>query len=177
LIKNIKKEEGHCLVNFNQFKMKHFSTLLFVAILILSPSCKNIRERGLFGKKAKALEMIKAQQDSIRVADSLKRVENRLRAIEEARLDSIRLAEEEKQAYEARNKFNIIVGSFIIPEYANAWAEEYRKRGYDARLIKMDDSKFELVVAESYDRFSKAVERLEQFQDTVDIDTWLYVKK
>ena len=157
--------------------MKHFLTLLFIAVLILSPSCKNIRERGLFGKKGKALEILKAQQDSIRVADSLKRVENRLRALEEARMDSIRLAEEERQAFEARNKYNIIVGSFVIPENANAWAENYRKQGYDARVIKMDNSKFELVVAESYERFSKAAERLEQFQDTVDIDTWLYIKK
>jgi hypothetical protein len=121
--------------------------------------------------------MLKARQDSIRVADSLKRVENRLRALEEARLDSIRVAEEERQAYEARNKYNIIVGAFVIQENANAWANEYRKLGYDTRVIKMDNSKFDLVVAESYERFSKAIKRLEQFQDTVDIDTWLYVKK
>jgi hypothetical protein len=157
--------------------MRHFSIIFFLAVLVLTPSCKNIRERGLFGKKAKTLEMLKAQQDSVRVADSLKKVENRLKAIEEARLDSIRLAEEERAAYEARNKFNIIVGSFITPEFAKAWAEEYRKQGYDTKVIKMADSNFELVVAESYDRFSKAVERLNQFQDTVDIDTWLYVSK
>jgi hypothetical protein len=157
--------------------MKQFSTILFIALLILSPSCKQIRERGLFGKKAKTLEMLKAQQDSIRVADSLKRVENRLKAIEEARLDSIMLAEEERQAYEARNKFNIVVGSFVVPENAKSWAEEYRKMGYDTRIVRMADSKYDLVVAESYERFSKAVQRLEQFQDTVDINTWLYIKK
>jgi hypothetical protein len=157
--------------------MRHFSTIFFVALLILSPSCKNIKERGLFGKKAKTLEMLKAQQNSIRVADSLKIVENRLKAIEEARLDSLLQAEQERAAYEARNKFNIIVGSFVTPEYAQAWAEGYRKQGYDTKIIRMTDSKFELVVAESYDRFSKAVERLNQFQDTVDVDSWLYVKK
>jgi hypothetical protein len=157
--------------------MRHFLIIFIAALLILTPSCKKIKERGLFGKKAKTLEMLKAQQDSIRVADSLKRVENRIRAIEEARLDSILRAEQEKEAYEVRNKFNIIVGSFVTPEFAKAWAEEYRKQGYDTKIIKMADSKFELVVAESYDRFSKAVERLNQFQDTVDIDTWLYVNK
>jgi hypothetical protein len=157
--------------------MRHFLIILIGALLILSPSCKKIKERGLSGKKAKTLEMLKVQQDSIRVADSLKRVENRLRAIEEARLDSIRLAEQERAAYEARNRFNIVVGSFVTPEFAKAWAEEYRKQGYDTKIIKMTDSKFELVVAESYDRFSKAVERLNQFQDTVDINSWLYVKK
>jgi len=148
-----------------------------VFLLILAPSCKKIKERGLFGKKGKTLDMLKAQQDSIRVADSLKKVEIRIRAIEEARLDSILQAEQEKAAYQARNKFNIIVGSFVTPEFAQAWAEEYRKQGYDTKVIRMPDSKFELVVAESYDRLSKAMQRLSQFQDTVDIDSWLYISK
>ena len=146
-------------------------------LLVLAPSCRKIKERGLFGKKGKTLEMLRAQQDSIRVADSIKRVENRIRAMEEARLDSILQAEQEKAAYAARNRFNIIVGSFVTPEFAQAWAEEYRKQGYDTKVIRMPDSKFELVVAESYDRFSKAMQRLTQFQDTVDIDSWLYVSK
>jgi predicted Holliday junction resolvase-like endonuclease len=158
--------------------MRHLITILFLLFLVLFPSCKNIRERGLFGKKAKTLEMLRAEQTRIRVADSLKRIENRLKAIEEARLDSLRMAAEEEQAaFEAINKFNIVVGSFITPEYAQAWAEEYRKQGYDTRIIKMTGSRFELVVAESYDRFSKAVERLNEFQTTVDIDSWLYVHK
>lgn len=157
--------------------MRHFPIICIVLLLILSPSCKKIKERGLFGKKAKTLEMLMVQQDSIRVADSLKRVENRIRAVEEARLDSILQAEQEKAAYEARNRFNIIVGSFVTPEFAQAWAEEYRKQGYDSKVIRMANSKFELVVAESYDNFSKAVQRLDQFQDTVDIDSWLYVNK
>jgi len=157
--------------------MRHFSIVFITMLLILSPSCKNIRERGLFGKKAKTLEMLRAQQDSIRVADSLKRVENRLRAIEEARLDSLILAEQERTANEARNKYNIVVGSFLTPEFAQGWAEEYRKQGYDSKIIRMAGSQFDLVVAESYDRFSKAMERLDAFQDTVDIDTWLYINK
>ncbi len=157
--------------------MRQFSIVLITLLLILSPSCKNIRERGLFGKKAKTLEMLRAQQDSIRVADSLKRAENRLRAIEEARLDSLIQAEQERAANEARNKYNIVVGSFLTPEFAKAWAEEYRKQGYETRIVRMDDSQFDLVVAESYDRFSKAMERLDAFQDTVDIDAWLYIFK
>ena len=157
--------------------MRQFSIVLITLLLILSPSCKNIRERGLFGRKAKTLEMLRAQQDSIRVADSLKRAENRLRAIEEARLDSLIQAEQERAAKEARNKYNIIVGSFLTPEFARLWAEEYRKQGYDTRIVRMDGSQFDLVVAESYDRFSKAMERLDAFQDTVDIDAWLYIFK
>ena len=157
--------------------MRQISIVLITLLLVFFPSCKNIRERGLFGKKAKTLEMLRAQQDNIRVADSLKRVENRLRAIEEARLDSLIQAEQERTAYESRNKYNIVVGSFLTPEFAQAWAEEYRKQGYDSKIVRMDEGQFDLVVAESYDRFSKAMERLDAFQDTVDIDTWLYINK
>jgi len=95
--------------------MRQISIVLITLLLVFFPSCKNIRERGLFGKKAKTLEILRAQQDSIRVADSLKRVENRLRAIEEARLDSLIQAEQERAADEARNKYNIIVGSVLTP--------------------------------------------------------------
>jgi len=157
--------------------MKHYVIVFLAILLILPVSCKKIQERGLFGKKAKTLEMLLAQQDSIRVADSILRVENRLRAVEEARLDSLIRAEQEKAAYEARPKYNIVVGSFITPEYAKAWAEEYRKMGYDPQIIRMTESRFDLVVAESHEQYSMAVRRLEQFHDTVEIDAWLYVRR
>ena len=34
------------------------------------------------------------------------------------------------------SKYNIIVGSFITPEYAKGLAEDYRKQGYDSKIIK-----------------------------------------
>ena len=157
--------------------MRLLSSLLLIAFLVVLPSCKNIRERGLFGKKAKTLAMLKAQQDAIRRADSLKIIQNRIAALEEVRLDSIRMAEEEKLSWEARYKYNLIVGSFITPEYARAWAEEYRNMGYDPQIIRGNNSRFEFVAVESHESFSKAVTRLHQFQDTVNIDTWMYVQK
>jgi len=155
--------------------MRHFLVLILITFLTLLPSCKFLREKGLFNKKARTLAILKAQQDSIRVADSIKKVQARLLAIEQARLDSMRLAEEEKM--NLASKYNIIVGSFITPEYAKAWAEEYRTRGYDPKIFKMEGSRFELVSAESHESLRKAITRLEQFQDTVQIDTWLYIKK
>jgi len=136
-----------------------------------------VRENGLFGRKGKKLAVLLAQQDSIRVADSLKRVQNRLKAMEEARLDSIKLAEEERMLLETRQKYNIVVGSFLNHDNAVKWLEEYRNQGFDPEIIQMHDSGFELVVAESFERFSTAAVRLDYFQDEIDIDSWLFIRK
>ena len=49
-------------------------------------------------KKDRTLERLRAEQDSIRVADSIRKVQESLLAIENAKLDSIRLKEEAQQA-------------------------------------------------------------------------------
>ena len=90
--------------------MRQITVFLLAVLLVLPVSCKKIKQNGLFGKKARKLEILLAQQDSIRVADSIKRAENRQKAIEEARLDSLLRAEQEKAAYEAQmKKYNIVV--------------------------------------------------------------------
>ena len=157
--------------------MRHFSVIVVIVLLIVFPSCKFLRSKGLFNKKADVLAEWQAKQDSTRIADSIKQVQTQLLAIEIARLDSVRQAEEEMLVVENRFRYKIIVGSFITPQYAIDYAEFYRAQGYDAKIIKMEGTRFELVEAEAHESFSKAVERLYQFQDTVDIDTWMYIKK
>jgi hypothetical protein len=120
------------------------------------------------------MALMKAQADSMRVADSLVKVRNILKDL---RADSARKADEVRLAMEANHKFNIIVGSFVTPEYAKLYAEGLRKEGYDPKIIQDVGSKFQLVSAESFDSFRKAAKRLEQFQDTVQIEAWMYVKK
>lgn len=157
--------------------MRHLSVILVIGLLIVLPSCKYFKAGGLFGKKARTMAILKAQEDSIRVADSLQKIKEHLMAKENAKLDSIRQAEEARLAMESKHKFNIIVGSFITSKYAEGLTEEYRKQGYDPKIIKMVGSKFELVSIEGYDSFGKAVSRLKQFQDTVQFESWMYIKK
>jgi hypothetical protein len=157
--------------------MRHLTALLVIILLIVLPSCKYFKAKRLFGKKADTMAVWQAKQDSIHVADSLKKIQDRLQSIENARLDSIKRAEDELRAWEMKYKYNIIVGSFITPEYARGHAENYRMRGYDARVIKMADSRFELVSAEAHESFRKAVARLAEFQDTVEMDAWMYIIK
>jgi phosphotransferase system IIB component len=157
--------------------MRHLSVILLIGLLAVLPSCKYFKGGGLFGKKARTMAIMKAQEDNIRRADSLQKVKDQMAAIENARTDSLKNAEEARQALESNHKYNIIVGSFITPEYAKSFSEEYRKQGYDPKIIKSQGSRFELVSAEGHESLGKAVSRLRQFQDTVQIEAWLYVKK
>jgi len=103
------------------------------------------------------------------------KLQERMYAIENARIDSLRIAEE--NALELKNKYNIIVGAFITPEYAVALNEDYKQKGYNSGIIKVEGSRFELVSAETHESFRRAVARLNQFQDTVEIYSWIYIKK
>ncbi len=157
--------------------MRHLTALILVLMLVALPGCKYFKGKKLFGKKVDTMVVWQARQDSIRVADSIKKVQERLKAIEEARLDSIRLAEEQK-AWELKHKYNIIVGSFITPQYARDYAEKFRNDGYgDVRIIKMKGGRFELVSAEAHESFRTAVSRLQHYQANIEIGAWMYVVK
>lgn len=150
--------------------MRHLPIILLLGIMIALPSCKYFKK----GEKIRAAALLKAQADSMRVADSLQKVQNLLM---EQRADSARKADETRLALVANHKFNIIVGSFMSPEYAKNYADGYKKEGYDPKIIRMEGSKFQLVSVESFDSFTTAAKRLGQFQDTVQFEAWLYVKK
>lgn len=156
--------------------MRLLSAIILVVILGILPSCKYFKGEGLFGRKALKSAVLKAQEDSTRVADSLKVIQDQLLAIENEKLDA-RKADAEKLLMEGKYKYNIIVGSFITPENAIGYAEVYKKLGYDSKIIRLEGNRFELVSAEGYENFSQALVRLQQFQDTVEIDSWLYIKE
>jgi hypothetical protein len=157
--------------------MRHLSLFIFIVLIVIFPSCKYFKGGGLFGRKADTMDVWQVRQDSIMVADSIRKVQDRLMALENAKLDSVRKADEERMAWESKYRYNIIVGSFITPEYSKGLAAVYKNNGYDSRILKLEGSRFELVSAEAHDSFRKAVSRLKEFQDTVEIDAWLYIKK
>ena len=156
--------------------MRQLSAAALILLLAVAPSCDFFRNRSMFGKKARTLAALRAQQDSIRVADSIHNAQEHLLALENAKLDSIRMSEEARQALEQKDKYNIIVGSFITPEFAKSFSDEFRQEGYDTKIIKMEGSDFELVSAESHENLRTAISRLQQFQDTVAFDAWLYIR-
>lgn len=157
--------------------MRQIAVFLTIMMLATAPSCKWLKDKGIIGKKERALAALMAQQDSIRVADSIRKAQERLLAIEMARLDSIRVAEEEQARVKDENRYNIIVGSFKTPEYARSYSDEFTSRGYNVKILKLEGTQFEMVAAEGHQDFRTAVERLRRFQDTVAFDAWLYILK
>lgn len=155
--------------------MKQLAGFIIIIILATAPSCNWLRKKGIIGKKAALEAAMKQKQDSIRVADSIRKEQEYLLQKENARLDSIRNEEQQKLEWESKYKYNIIVGSFITPEYARNFSAEFASKGYKSRLIKLEGTQFEMVSAESHDNFRTAVARLKQFQDTVAYDAWLYI--
>jgi len=148
-----------------------------IIILLIFPSCKFIKKKGWFGTgKADTLVVWQARQDSIRLVEA-KRVElDRIKAVEQARIDSLLLIEEERLAFEARFRFYIIVGSFLTPEFAQDHLNYYRSMGYDATIIDGPEAKFKFVSAEIHESVGKALNRLVQYQDTVEFEAWLFTR-
>lgn len=150
--------------------MKHLSAIIFLGLILGLPSCKFFNKR----ENAKTIAALLAQKDSIRVADSLRTVHEQLLALENAKLEEARKADE---LLALNSKYNIIVGSFKTPAYAKLLAGEYTKKGYKPTIIKMEGSTFELVSAEGFASLSKAFTSLKEFQNSIEFNAWIYVKK
>jgi hypothetical protein len=157
--------------------MRQLAVFTFIMLLVVLPSCKFLREKGFLGRKADTMAVWQAKQDSIRVADSIRKVQDQLLAIENARLDSVRKVDQERMEWESRFRYNIILGSFITPEYARRFSADLSQKGYKTRIMKLEGTKFEMVSAEAHESFRNAAARLKQFQDTIAVDAWLYIVK
>jgi hypothetical protein len=149
--------------------MRHLSAIIFIGLLVALPSCNSGGK-----EKAKTMAAMQAKMDSTRVADSIRTVQEQLMALENAKLEEARKAEE---LLALNNKYNIIVGSFKTPKYAVDLADVYRKKGYNPTIIKMQGSTFELVSAEAHPSLSKASASLREFQKSIEFNAWIYIKK
>lgn len=154
--------------------MRQLAVFVLIMLLVVLPSCKFLREKGLFGRKADTMAVWQAKVRNMRVADSIRKAQDKLLALEN-KLDSVKNAEQDRGVWESKNRYNIILGSFVTPEYARNFSADLSQKGYKTRIIKLEGTKFEMVSAEAHESFRNAVSRLRQFQDTVSIDAWLYI--
>ncbi len=145
-------------------------------VLLLLPSCNFVKKKGWFGTGRAAEAAMQIRMDSIRVADSLARVRAAELELEreQAIQDSLLMLEEEMNYYAYQYRYHIIVGSFITPEYALDHSDFYSSMGYQTQIIEGING-FDLVSAMGLDDYSQSLYQLENFKDTVDIESWLYI--
>lgn len=144
-----------------------------VGMIVLTPSCKFIKAHNPFNKKEKEMA-IQRQIDSIRVADSLRNVAIEIK--QKAVNDSL-AALEAVRSYEDSFRYHVIIGSFVTPEYATAYADFYSRRGVKTEIIDMVNSRFKLVSASASGSLTEACKSLKAIRDTIEFESWVYVKQ
>ena len=165
------------------YYFKRCLLVIFIILLLLFfPARKFLRENGFFVFRNKTLKeaLLWAQQDSIRVADSLKRIDIETKVVEEIRQDSLVKSDKEKHPVFAGNisdTYFIIVGSFTNPESAKLKAGNYRSLGYKTSIISSTNRngiKVELVSVKTFNNINEAVRYLREFQRKFDHKAWIY---
>ena len=153
--------------------MKRLITVLMAAMLLLTPSCKFIKDNNPFGRKARQAEALQKQQEAFHRADSIK-VANELMAQEEARqAELVRIAQQEAEE-KARENYHLIVGSFLTPDYAASWLTHCKDMGYNAKIVAIDGGRWNLVSADSYQTARDAWNALPSFLNTFEAGAWVY---
>ena len=156
-----------------------------ILLLMFFPALMFLRKYrfSFFENKVRKEALLWAYQDSIRVADSLKRIKIESNLPQNKQQDStVKLNKEESPslAGDIRDTYYIIAGSFTDPENARLTAGKYRKQGYKTRIIGMTDQngiKTELVSVKTFNNLNDAASYLKEFKSKFDPKAWIYSKK
>ena len=154
--------------------MKRLITVLLACMLLLTPSCKFMKSINPFGKKEREAEAIRKQQEAFRIADSIKVAAEQAAREKERQAEIARLAQQEAMEL---SRYNIIVGSFLTPEYADGWLDHVTKLGYDAKIVEMDGGRWRLVSVNSYETLKDAWNALPRYQTEVQGDAWIFKRE
>jgi SPOR domain len=173
------------LDNFRYHFKRGLPFIFTILILLFLPALMFLRKNGFvfFEKKVRKEALLWTHQDSIRVADSLKRIKIESVAPGNKQQDSkVKPVKEENplKATEIESTYFIIAGSFTNSENASLVAEKYRSRGYKTSIISMTNRngiKTELVSVKSFNNLNEATRYLREFKIKFDPEAWIYTKK
>jgi hypothetical protein len=171
--------------NFMYYFKRYLLAIFIIILLLFFPARRFLRQNGffLFDKKTLKEALLWARKDSVRVADSLKRIKIKSSvAVDKQQDSSARFDKEEDPVFagDIRDTYYIIAGSFTNPENARLAAGKYRSRGYKTSIISMTNRngmKAELVSVNTFNNFNAAARYLREFQIKFDSKAWIYSKK
>jgi hypothetical protein len=171
--------------NSTSYFKRYLIVIFIILLLLFFPARSFLRKNGLFIFSEKNLKesLLWAHQDSIRVADSLKRIKIESSPTIDKQVDSpVKSDKEEIPVFSKASgqTYYIITGSFSNHENARAAAEKYHKLGYKTSFISTTNRntlKIELMSIKSFNNLNEAVRYLEEFRSKFDPAAWIYSKK
>jgi cell division protein FtsN len=148
--------------------MKRIILPLLLLALIAS-GCKFFK--GKSGKDVDSTAILQAKQDSINRVEAQK-IEMARAAREQAIQDSLRRVQE----YNAKFRYNIIVGSFKVPTNADSWQMQVEKMGFKNTKIVQSSNGFRMVSIGAYESYSKAFNQINKINEGLaePIEMWIY---
>jgi hypothetical protein len=170
--------------NFMYYFKRYLLAIFIIILLLFFPARRFLRQNGffLFDKKTLNEALLWARKDSIRVADSLKRIYIESNVPDDKQQDSFVKSDKENPvlAGDIRDTYYIIAGSFANHENARLAAGKYRSRGYKTSIINTTNRngiKAELVSVKTFNNYNEAVRYLKEFKSKLDPEAWIYSKK
>lgn len=163
------------------FNKSYLPLIILASVLLFLSSCKDIQSQRLIGRRSLKKALFWAQQDSIRVSDSLKSAAVIEGAIDDAVQDSSGISEDVLPTEEGtKNQYYIIVGTYANSDNANAVASQFRAKGYQTSILRSNNNLGDLlnmVSIESFANYEEALNYLNQIRSKVDSTVWLYRRK
>jgi hypothetical protein len=152
-------------------------TLLFIVTILLVAGCKYFEEKRLFSKKVDTLINYAAEMDkSIEVDTEAIQPETTAVGMQ-AEMPDIREEETYKSPYTGpANKYYVITGCFMIPEFAERYAEKMRSMGYTTEILLRDDG-FHMVSVGSFGDLRASLDNLGSVRADITPKAWVYKKR
>lgn len=152
--------------------------LLYVVIAMLITGCKYFEEKRLFSKKVDTLINYAEELDKSAEIDSAEIQSEMEPVVTETDLSVDSEEEMDKPEFpESGNRYHIITGCFMMPHFAESYAEKMQNMGYQAEIIHRYDG-FNMVSVRSFNDLSASKSELRTVRsDPSTAKAWIYEKK
>lgn len=168
----------YILKRFKCHRNIKLTSIVLISFLLIFSSCRNIIDNRLFRRRSLKKAEQWAKEDSIRVADSLKRTLTIGDLTEGSIQDSLDFPEDEWLIGEGtKNQYCIIVGSYTEAENAVQVAEQFKSRGYQPSIVTRKNSHritFFMVSLKNFNDLEEAEKYKNEVQSQVLSSAWLY---
>jgi hypothetical protein len=151
--------------------------LLFIVVMILISGCKYFEEKRLFSKKVDTLINYAAEMNkSLEVDTTTIQAEAAVVSPQEE-LPNVTGNDIYKSPYHGPSgKYYVITGCFMIPEFAERYAEKMRSMGYNTEIILRDDG-YHMVSVGSFGDLRASLDNLGSVRADITPKAWVYKKR